>query len=105
MKGTKKKKTDSQSTQTSLFESLNAYPFASDSEFRNGLAVILGRPGTSATDEEVAYEDDLVLQAKCFYFSRLVTTCLCSICCIIRGTSAGLMVGHATFMILTGFIQ
>jgi len=58
-------------TQNSLFESLNAYPFASDIEFRNGLGVVLGRaPGASATDEEVAREDDLVLQAKCFYFTR-----------------------------------
>ncbi|RWQ91787.1 hypothetical protein C8Q69DRAFT_393996, partial [Paecilomyces variotii] len=52
------------------FNELKAYPFSTDLEFRKGLAVILGHPETSATDEEINREDDLVLQAKCFYFSR-----------------------------------
>ncbi|KAL1867189.1 hypothetical protein Plec18167_008730 [Paecilomyces lecythidis] len=54
----------------SRFSELNAYPFSTDLEFKKGLAVILGHPETPATDEEISREDDLVLQAKCFYFSR-----------------------------------
>jgi hypothetical protein len=54
----------------SRFDQLIAYPFCTDLEFRKGLAVILGHPGVPATDEEIGREDDLVLQAKCFYFSR-----------------------------------
>ncbi|KAJ9288248.1 hypothetical protein DTO280E4_6047 [Paecilomyces variotii] len=57
-------------TLESRFNELKAYPFSTDLEFRKGLAVILGHPETSATDEEINREDDLVLQAKCFYFSR-----------------------------------
>jgi hypothetical protein len=52
------------------FEKLHSYSFQTDSEFANGLAIILGHPGTPATQEEMNREDDLVLQAKCFFFSR-----------------------------------
>lgn len=52
------------------FEKLYAYSFHTDSEFANGLAIILGHPGTPATQEEMNREDDLVIQAKCFFFSR-----------------------------------
>lgn len=55
-----------------LFEAIQSYPFHTDLEFRNGLSIILGHPGTPATDAEIDREDDLVLQAKCFYFSRYV---------------------------------
>ncbi|KAL2013422.1 hypothetical protein VTN00DRAFT_947 [Thermoascus crustaceus] len=62
--------TGSQPWETSLFERVKSYPFSTDTEFRNGLAVILGHPNTPATEDEIDREDDLVLQAKCFYFSR-----------------------------------
>lgn len=53
---------------------LSAYDFASDQEFRNGLGIILGHPGHTASDEEVISKDDVVLQAKCFYISRFVVS-------------------------------
>lgn len=53
-----------------LFEKLRDYPFQNDLEFANGLALILGHPSTPATEAEMNREDDLVLQAKCFFFSR-----------------------------------
>lgn len=59
-----------QPCEISLFERVKSYPFSTDPEFRNGLAVILGHPNTPATADEIDCEDDLVLQAKCFYFSR-----------------------------------
>ncbi|KAL1968756.1 hypothetical protein VTN77DRAFT_1582 [Rasamsonia byssochlamydoides] len=60
----------SQSEASALFEYINSYPFSSDAEFRSGLAVILGHPGTPVSEAELTSEDDLVLQAKCFYISR-----------------------------------
>lgn len=59
-----------QTSQASLFRRFRAYPFSTDPEFANGLSIILGHPGTSATEAEVNRNDDLALQAKCFYFSR-----------------------------------
>lgn len=53
-----------------LFKQLESYPFLSDREFANGLAIILGHPETPATEAEISRTDDLVLQAKCFYFSK-----------------------------------
>ncbi|EPS34155.1 hypothetical protein POX_a00868 [Penicillium oxalicum] len=58
------------SHQTSTFAKLKAYPFTSDPEFANGLAIILNHPGTPASEEEITRDDDLVLKAKCFFFSR-----------------------------------
>lgn len=55
-----------------IFEKLNSYPFQSDPEFAKGLSIILGHPDLPATRDEINREDDLVLQAKCFYFSRWV---------------------------------
>jgi hypothetical protein len=55
---------------TQVFERLQAYPFISDTEFANGLSIILGHPETPATQAEMNRDDDLVLQAKCFFFSR-----------------------------------
>ncbi|PLN77095.1 hypothetical protein BDW42DRAFT_196759 [Aspergillus taichungensis] len=54
----------------SLFEQLYSYPFLTDREFASGLAIILGHPETPATEAEISRTDDLVLQAKCFYFSK-----------------------------------
>ena len=56
--------------QDHFFSTLHSYPFQTDVEFRKGLSVILRHPDRSATDAEVNSENDLVLQAKCFYFSR-----------------------------------
>ncbi|KAJ5907998.1 hypothetical protein N7495_000680 [Penicillium taxi] len=55
---------------TEIFEQLRSYRFTEDPEFANGLAIILGHPDRKATAEEINQEDDLVLQAKCFFFSR-----------------------------------
>lgn len=55
---------------THLFERLQSYPFSSDPEFANGLSIILGHPETPASEAEMNRDDDLVLQAKCFFFSR-----------------------------------
>ncbi|KAJ5343352.1 hypothetical protein N7541_008209 [Penicillium brevicompactum] len=55
---------------THLFERLQSYPFSSDAEFANGLSIILGHPETPASEAEMNRDDDLVLQAKCFFFSR-----------------------------------
>ncbi|KAJ5929399.1 hypothetical protein N7454_007247 [Penicillium verhagenii] len=60
----------SQSHASASFEKLRTYSFHSDPEFANGLAIILGHPDTPATEKEISREDDLVLQAKCFFFSR-----------------------------------
>lgn len=57
-------------TDENLYQQLHQYPFTSDPEFKLGLAVILRQPGTPASDEQINRTDDLVLKAKCFYFSR-----------------------------------
>jgi hypothetical protein len=54
----------------SVFERLRTYSFQKDPEFAKGLAIILGHPQSPATEAEISREDDLVLQAKCFFFSR-----------------------------------
>lgn len=59
-------------SENDLFQKLKSYPFDTDPEFAKGLSIILGHPETPASDVEVRREDDLVLQAKCFYFSRCV---------------------------------
>ncbi|KAJ5145621.1 uncharacterized protein N7515_000185 [Penicillium bovifimosum] len=58
------------SSEIPVFERLLAYSFDSDPEFANGLSIILGHPDTPATKVEINRDDDLVLQAKCFFFSR-----------------------------------
>ena len=59
-----------QPSEAQVFERLQSYSFVSDPEFANGLAIILGHPDTPATEVEMNWDDDLVLQAKCFFFSR-----------------------------------
>ena len=61
-----------ESQSLSSFEQLKSYPFNSDPEFANGLAIILGHPGTPASEAEMSRDDDLVLKAKSFFFSRYV---------------------------------
>ncbi|KAL4927820.1 DUF5572 domain-containing protein [Aspergillus undulatus] len=60
---------ESQQSQADLFEQITAYSFTSDPEFATGLAIILGHPETPASEEEITRSDDLVLQAKCYYYS------------------------------------
>ncbi|KAJ5404076.1 hypothetical protein N7509_003947 [Penicillium cosmopolitanum] len=55
---------------TEIFKRLQSYNFQDDAEFATGLAIILGHPETPASEAEMNREDDLVLQAKCFFFSR-----------------------------------
>ncbi|RAL02032.1 DUF5572 domain-containing protein [Aspergillus ibericus CBS 121593] len=52
------------------FERLSSYPFSTDREFAVGLSIILGHPESPASEAEINRNDDLTLQAKCFYFSR-----------------------------------
>ncbi|KAJ5512988.1 hypothetical protein N7463_002540 [Penicillium fimorum] len=59
-----------QPSESQVFERLQSYSFTSDPEFANGLSIILGHPDTPATEVEMNRDDDLVLQAKCFFFSR-----------------------------------
>jgi hypothetical protein len=63
---------ETQESEIDLFGKLNSYPFSTDVEFAKGLSIILGHPDIPATEAEIDCEDDLVLQAKCFYFSRYV---------------------------------
>lgn len=53
-----------------LYEQLTRYPFESDHEYQVGLAAILGHPDTLATREEIEINEELVLQAQCFYYAR-----------------------------------
>jgi hypothetical protein len=52
-----------------LFQHLEAYPWSTDAEFQSGLRAILGStPPREA--QEGSQQDELILQAKCFYYSR-----------------------------------
>lgn len=59
-----------QPSRVEQYEKLGSYPFGDDPEFSQGLSVILGHPNVPVTETELLREDDLVLQAKCFYYSR-----------------------------------
>jgi hypothetical protein len=61
---------EDQRSETEIFEQLRSYPFTLDREFAQGLAIILGHPEVPASEEETSRSDDLVLQAKCYYFAR-----------------------------------
>lgn len=65
-------RTMAQPSEAQIFERLHSYPFISDPEFANGLSIILGHPDNPATEVEMNRDDDLVLRAKCFFFSRYV---------------------------------
>lgn len=64
------KRTTVMTSDTLVFERLQSYSFESDPEFAKGLSIILGHPETPASKTEINRDDDLVLQAKCFFFSR-----------------------------------
>ena len=52
---------------SAIFRQLADYPWDSDTEFQDGLAVIL-HPNSSEEPR-----DDLVLRAQCFYFARCLS--------------------------------
>ncbi|QIX02053.1 hypothetical protein AMS68_007570 [Peltaster fructicola] len=54
--------------QTSLYEQLDAYPWAEDNEFQGGLSAILG---SVQNPEQVEH---LTLRAKCYYYARKAGT-------------------------------
>ena len=53
-----------------LFEHISSYSFHTDSDYQSGLSAILGHPETPATEAEILQNQDLVLQAQCFYLAR-----------------------------------
>ncbi len=54
--------------ETSIYEQLEIYNWAADSEFQSGLQAILGSTADPARAEH------LTLRARCFYFSRYVVS-------------------------------
>lgn len=56
------------SDQASLYEQLDAYPWADDTEFQGGLSAILG---SVQNPEQVEH---LTLRAKCYYYARKAGT-------------------------------
>lgn len=66
-----------------IYNFIHKYDFSSDLEFRKGLGIILGHP-EPASDAEIASNDDVVLQAKCFYISRFVSICFIWIFAVIQ---------------------
>jgi len=53
-----------------LYRQIHTYPFHSDQDYQLGLAAILGHPETGPSPSELASNQDLVLQAQCFYLAR-----------------------------------
>jgi len=53
-----------------LYRRIQSYPFHSDQDYQLGLAAILGHPETPPTASELVSNQDLVLQAQCFYLAR-----------------------------------
>ena len=53
-----------------IYETLHAYDFVSDVEFRLGLGSILGHAGQPASEEECKSEKENVFAAKAFYYSK-----------------------------------
>ncbi|KAK5951101.1 hypothetical protein OHC33_007854 [Knufia fluminis] len=53
-----------------IYRRISSYPFHSDSDYQLGLAAILGHPETPPTAADLASNQDLVLQAQCFYLAR-----------------------------------
>ena len=56
--------------ETAVFEYINRYPFDEDTVFKEGLAQILQRPEATTIEKELDREDDIILQAKCFYIAK-----------------------------------
>lgn len=53
-----------------VYHLISSYPFHTDNDYLLGLAAILGHPETPPTEAELHDNEDLVLQAQCFYFTR-----------------------------------
>jgi hypothetical protein len=51
-----------------VFRALSTYPWEQDVEFQDGLSSIAGHADPSTSTGEV--DQDLLLQAQCFYFAR-----------------------------------
>ena len=58
------------SNEESIYHAISQYPFDTDSEYLNGLSTIFGHPSTPPSPLEISENADLVLQAKCFYYTR-----------------------------------
>lgn len=58
-------------SETATYEALEAYPWHEDAEFQSGLSSILSTSNGSPSDAE---SGDLILRARCFYFSRKTNT-------------------------------
>jgi hypothetical protein len=56
-------------SEENLFQHLEAYPWNTDEEFQSGLRSILGST-PPAEAQKGPQQDELILQAKCFYYSR-----------------------------------
>ena len=55
-----------------IFRGISTYPFHADQEYLSGLATILGHPDSPPSQTEIDTNQDLIIQAQCFYFSRKV---------------------------------
>ena len=53
-----------------IYRRIQSYPFHSDQDYQLGLAAILGHPDTAPEPSELLLNQDLVLQAQCFYLAR-----------------------------------
>lgn len=53
-----------------IYNQISVYPFHSDNDYLLGLAAIFGHPEQLPTEAELRENEDLVLQAQCFYFAR-----------------------------------
>lgn len=53
-----------------IYDQILTYPFYSDNDYILGLAAIFGHPDLIPTEAELRDNEDLVLQAQCFYFAR-----------------------------------
>lgn len=73
LEGSQSQSQSQSSDNTTTYQSLKSYPFKTDPEFATGLSIILSHPQTPASESEIDRDDDLVLQAKCFFYSRWVT--------------------------------
>ncbi|PYH40630.1 DUF5572 domain-containing protein [Aspergillus saccharolyticus JOP 1030-1] len=59
-----------ENSEIKVFKRIKSFPFEEDDEFAHGLSIILGHPDILASKAEIERDDDITLQAKCFYFSR-----------------------------------
>ena len=53
-----------------IYRDLITYPFFRNTEFVSGLAAIFGHPETPCSPEEIQQNDDMVQEAKLFYYAQ-----------------------------------